>query len=382
MIWYWKFKSKKINLGFVLILIYTLVSFFSIIFYLDYDSSYNEYVGNISFWPYLFLFIVSLLFFRPFLNNNEPSIERLGKRKERLIYLFSLIYILASFITVFYQITNIISIFQGGDWLTLRNATYYDEDYKLYDSQSERFARIIASNTKLLAILIYFYYSTYLKNRLSIFKMILLLSILTPSLFTSFETAGRGSVLFLFFYFLTGYLIFKSKLSNATKLRLKYFAITLISVVLIYIISVTASRFGDQNESSIIYYISHSFMTFNYGVADSIVNYANGKYFFNNFFTDPDINYLYLGTHFGTKFITFIGTLYLDFGPVGTFLIALIVPLFMFLKKKNSNNFSSIFLYSSYYNYLISGVFVVGSGNAQKWLVIVGLFFILKTFRL
>ncbi|MDC0371987.1 hypothetical protein OAM48_05240, partial [Flavobacteriaceae bacterium] len=149
----------------------------------------------------------------------------------------------------------------------------------------------------------------------------------------------------------------------------------------IYVTAVTVSRFGTDNQSSLLYYISHSFMTFNYGVFDTIVNFADGKYFFNFFFDNPEINYRYLGTHFETKFMTFIGTLYIDFGPIGTFLISLIAPTFFILKKQKLIYFSDLYLHIVYFNYLVSGVFVIGSGNVLSWIIALLILFTLKIFR-
>ena len=380
--WYRTFKSKNIGLGFVLIFIYTLVSFLGIIFYLDDKNIYNIYRGNISFLPYVYLFFISILFFRPFLNNNQILLERVVVRKTRLLYYFSLIYILFSIISLFYQTTNVISLLAEGDWFSLRTSLYYDDDFKLYDTQLERFVRIITTNSRLLAILVYFYFLTDLKKRRrTVFNILFLFSILLPSIFTSIETAARGSLIFLFINFLTGYLVFRSKIPNAAKLKLKYFSLTLLIILSTYVTAVTISRFGTDNQSSMLFYISHSFMTFNYGVFDTIVNFANGNYFFNFFLSNPEINFNYLGTHFETKFITFIGTLYLDFGPIGTFLISLIIPYFILLNKRKPIYFSNLYLYSFYFNYLVSGVFVIGKGNVLSWIIALLILFTLKIFK-
>ena len=156
-------------------------------------------------------------------------------------------------------------------------------------------------------------------------------------------------------------------------------------MMIIFSIAVTNSRFGELDvSSSLLHYFSHSFLTFNYGVVDSIENFANGKYFFNFFYDSQYIDFFHLGTHFDTSFITFVGTLYLDFGPTGTFLIALIVPFFFNFKKKSGKNidFGDLHLYSFYLSYLLIGVFVIGTSNSLDWIIALSFYWLLKFIRI
>lgn len=60
----------------------------------------------------------------------------------------------------------------------------------------------------------------------------------------------------------------------------------IIPLILIYFIAVTVSRFEESSLNidageSMMYYLGHSMLTFNYGVMDTIQNYANGAYMFD-----------------------------------------------------------------------------------------------------
>ena len=150
---------------------------------------------------------------------------------------------------------------------------------------------------------------------------------------------------------------------------------------MVFVLSVSNSRFGSSFlSSSLLHYFSHSFLAFNYGVADSITDFAYGKYFFNKIFGSIPLDFDYLGTHFDTSFITFVGTLYIDFGPIGTFLIAMIIPVFFngIIKRRKRIDFSDLYIYSFYLNYLFIGVFVIGYDNFLNWAIALGFYKIFK----
>jgi oligosaccharide repeat unit polymerase len=164
----------------------------------------------------------------------------------------------------------------------------------------------------------------------------------------------------------------------------------LFTTFFLYSIAVTVSRFGDNAKgSSLLSYFGHSMLTFNYGLADSIHTYMNGEYFFSWFFDKlgltqyGGVEHSVLGTHFGTAFYTFVGAWYLDFGPLGTFIIAIIFPFIISLcfRYKKSVDIADIYMFLFYMDYLVMGVFVIGRGNALVWLMaflIYGIFKIIK----
>ena len=82
------------------------------------------------------------------------------------------------------------------------------------------------------------------------------------------------------------------------------------------------------------------------------------------------INLKSLGYTGGSGFYTFIGDFYIDFGPIGTFLLALVVSIFLrhFTKKANKK-LSDLVLIVFFANYFMTGVFVIGSGSALSWIM-------------
>ena len=375
---YW-FRWREFDLAFILVFIYTLVAILGVFYY---SENSNEWI--ITTWPYIYLFSVLILFFRPFFINNQKFYDAFTLKNVKFLKLFSRLYIFCGLIAMYYQIPIVIDNLESGDWLSIRNTLYYDDDFTLYQNQFERLAKIYIQYFRLPAIIALFYYLSFKENK-KYFKLLLAISIIAPSFFTAINIAARGSLIVLILEFTIGFFMFRKKLRKSIKRTINILAISIGVLIISFSIAVTNSRFGEMNvSSSLMHYFSHSFLSFNYGVADSIKEYANGKYFFNFFYDSQYLDYFSLGTHFDTSFITFVGTLYLDFGPTGTLLIALIVPLFFNFKMKSRKyvDFGDLHLYSFYMSYLLIGVFVVGLSNSLDWIIAIIFYCILKLVKI
>ena len=124
-----------------------------------------------------------------------------------------------------------------------------------------------------------------------------------------------------------------------------------------------------------MYYLGHSMLTFNYGVMDTIQNYANGAYMFDC----SSLKDIRFGTHFGTNFITFVGVLYLDFGLVGTVLVAIIFcSYFCKIGRRRYLDIPDIYLLLTYSMLIFNGVFVLGRGYGIQLLEAWIIYFLLK----
>ena len=333
--WY---RFRVFDLSSLLISIYLSVSILGIIYY-----KRNALYWDITWYIHLYLFAVIFLFMRPYLTDNQQFYDRFSIRNSKRLSVFSWLYIGSSIVAIYYQIPIVKENLISSDWAHIRDALYYEEDFKLYNNQIERFAKIYIQYFRLPAILALFYYLC--KPGKILFKLFLTISIVFPTLFSAIITAGRGSLFAFTLELTTGYFIFKKGIPYTVKRYIKYLALVLLSTVMVFVLSVSNSRFGSSFlSSSLLHYFSHSFLAFNYGVADSITDFAYGKYFFNKIFGSIPLDFDYLGTHFDTSFITFVGTLYIDFGPIGTFLIAMIIPVFFngIIKRRKRIDFSDL----------------------------------------
>jgi len=369
---------KKIDNGLVLISLYTFVAILGIFLYM---SEPNEW--HLMLWPYLYLFITFLLFARPYLSNKKLYLyEKLQTINIRKLKIACIIYIVFALFFVLFTAKRAWSNLLSNEWLTIRTNVYTDE-LEVYSNFIEWVAYAVIIYCNIAAMVLFFYFLTMHKIN-KIFLSLLFVSIVLPIVTWSMITASRSNFTTFLMALVVCYIVFNKGFSKKQKKLIMIGNISFVILIIIYSVKVTVSRFGEENQlSSLLSYFGHSFMRFNYGVVDTIQNYMGGKYFFKRFYLllgyDNDaINAQILtGTHSGNAFITFIGTLYLDWGPWGTLLIALVFP-FIINRMIKNNGIAGIYLYIVYLNYLMQGVFVIGNSNSVQWIVSFLIFFLLK----
>lgn len=204
-----------------------------------------------------------------------------------------------------------------------------------------------------------------------------------PVILSTISLASRGGMVALFANFVIVYLMVKEILPKYIKRTLVIGSSIIIPLIMIYFIAVTVNRFEESSlnidaSKSILYYLGHSMLTFNYGVMDTIKNYAYGAYMFDcNSLRDVQFE-----THFGTNFITLIGVLYLDYGFIGTILISFIFCFYISrITKKSFLDVPDIYLLITYAMLIFNGVFVLGRGYGIQLLEAWIIYFSLKFFQ-
>lgn len=362
-------RQKTLSPGLFVAIIYWISSVISI-----FEYSENDYWhGHLSYWSFSYLFIIFLLFFRTELKS-ELKVDFSQLNYNFLITVLVYIYILSGLYLAVVLSARSVDIFSGGDFLAQRTMLYYDEDFQLYKNIVERIAMNIISYFKIFAIMMFFYFLSIKKYKLS---LLLLASILIPLFQIAILTAARGSIYTLVIIFITMYFCFKKYIS--AKLNRVFLTGSLVILALFgfFVVSVSVSRFGDAFWDSLRYYFGHGMLTFNYGLTDTLNQFAYGEYAFKWFYADSLLDIDSLGAHMGTSFVTFVGNLYIDFGPFFTIIMALIIPsLVMRLIKKQ--DFASLFFHFFYLDFLLAGVFVHGSGYALDWIMAFIIYSILK----
>ena len=149
------------------------------------------------------------------------------------------------------------------------------------------------------------------------------------------------------------------------KPRFYFGCIITLKIILSIIIAITVSRFGDASAgSSFVSYLGQSMINFNANVASRIHSFANGKYFFANFYnmTVDDVcrDYLYgIESNNGSNLHTFVGNLVLDFGFIGGVIAALIFATisFLILCNKKKYDFADASFLMFYISFLFTGAF-------------------------
>jgi oligosaccharide repeat unit polymerase len=382
-IYYRKFR-RVLDAGFILLAVYTITAVVCVFYYAT-----NPNQWHLILWPFIYLFIICLLAFRPYFKYRSTDIShKLQIRKLKLLNLFCWIYIVCALIDLIFSYNAITNALNADNWRNL-----YDEhaagEILLYNNQVERLAKNFTGWLNPLAICSFFYYLT-LHKKNWFFLSLLITAIIFPNFSISIVVAARGMTFIFAIKLFLGYIFFENAISKKTKKALTIFAALFFVLFLSYILAVTTSRF-DSNSSdydskaSLLFYFGHSMLTFDYGIADSIEKFMYGDFIFrsNQDLYNAGFDAV-LGTHFGTNFFTFVGAWYLDFGPIGTLLIAFLLPILLFgyWRNKQKIDMADLFLYFFYLSWLLNGVAVHGRGYYLQWLMTVIIFTLLKIIRI
>jgi oligosaccharide repeat unit polymerase len=182
-----------------------------------------------------------------------------------------------------------------------------------------------------------------------------------------------------------GYIFFEQRILKKSKIIIVIGSILLLFLILSFTLDITKSRFDGDEKSSVLYYFGHSMLIFDYGITDTISKYLNGDYFMGS----NEKLYIHgfdsvIGTHFETNFFTFAGGWYLDFGPLGTLIIAICLPFIISQSFRNKCriDMADLYLYFFYLSFLINGVFVHGIGNIIMWIMAISLYTVFKIVKI
>lgn len=380
LILYWG-RRKKINCGFILLSLYTFVSFMGIL-----EVISNPTRWDLRVWPFLYLYVSFMLFFRPVLFDSDKLQERLVVNNFKTIKFLSIIIILFSFLSIYFYYPVAAENFRKGNWLEIRTNHYLGE-IEIFSNALVRIIANLSTHLRLAGTVLFFYFLTK-PNASKIIKLLLGVSIIIPPILIAATTASRDVFFELFMSLIVCYFIFKNGIPAKIKRLIITSALIFFSIAIIISAAITLSRFGEEKQGgSLLFYFSHSFLTFNYGLTDSINNYLYGDLFFGRIYDlitghsgKPIPLDISTGTHMSTSFFTFVGAWYIDFGPIGTLIAAITIPYFFSaaFKGKQYVTIANVFAYLFYMSYLIRGVFVPARGIAFNWAIALFIFFLLK----
>ncbi len=122
-------------------------------------------------------------------------------------------------------------------------------------------------------------------------------------------------------------------------------------------------------------------LTFDYGLTDTIDTYGKGAYTFRRFvnYVVHDLDWT-LGTHFGTSFFTFVGSLYIDFGPLGTMIaVTLLAISVRVLIRKHNLDLADMFIYLFYISTVLNGALITAPDLGWRCLLAFIIYIMLKT---
>lgn len=378
--WY---RQKRYNLGTMVIpMLYALTAILCMLNYI-----YEPKLWKLSTLPFVYMFVVYLILMIPFKQIAPYKVNSVTIRNERLVDYFIYIYIFMAFYSTYITIDYAINAFQTGDWLAVRNDMYYGEEKNWTPFQKVCLNGYAMLHT-LAEVWLFYVISLYRRKRKNIFYIILLaVAVFLPVLVSSVANAARGVLFYMVIEAFIIYYIFKGHYPRRFNRAILVFSIVVVFFSLLLSISITFSRFDDDSSNQLMLYFGHSMNSFNYGVMDTIRSYEGGRWFLGSYYDiffpgkhiqiiSPDDS---LGTHMGTAFITIIGCLYVDFGPIFTIIMAMVIAA-VFARKKLSNNatFANLYLYSVYASFIAEGVFVEGKAYGMKLIIMVLIFYVIN----
>lgn len=373
---YWH-KQRRMDYGFVTIAFYLIVAICCIFEYIA-----EPHRWELTAWPFVYLFIANLILFLPLFSSSDKIAAKVYYNRSINIpglQIFCGIYIIFALITTICYFPLAWDSLQSGAWASIRDSTY-KEEFHLFQNPILNIIANLSTHFTIAVIVIYFFLLT--QPRISkAFKTTLLISTITPMALTAIVIAARGHIFTLLFNFLLGFLCFRQYIPKRTKRTLLVWAIVFGGILGLYTIAVTIARFGQESDSSLLYYFGHSMLTFDYGLTDTIDTYGKGAYTFRRFvnYVVHDLDWT-LGTHFGTSFFTFVGSLYIDFGPLGTMIaVTLLAISVRVLIRKHNLDLADMFIYLFYISTVLNGALITAPDLGWRCLLAFIIYIMLKT---
>lgn len=376
------YKTKRADLYFTVLSAYTAVALL---------GTYNYFIGvfnddyHLSIFRLLYLFVVVMICISP-LQKVDFKSKDISIIDNRYITVLLLFFIVCGVITISFTLPKAIMLQSIGEWGELRSDVYSgDSTITLYDSQLERFFHNCFSYLLPFGCIMAFYQLTKLK--INLWLTSILFTLISLNAYASATlVASRGMIMMFAVKMLILYMIFRKQIPNYRK---KYIAIVVSFVALFlisYTMAVTESRFSDESNESLYYYLGHSMFAFDDGIMRTMHDYAGGRYQFGWLFrilgVGSEFNWLNLGCTHGTAFMTFVGNLYVDFGPFFTPVVAIFMS--MLLSKYTSKcryQLSDLIIIAFAATWYAEGVFVFSGDQSLQWLMVFVVSFIVKVFE-
>ena len=380
---YWNKQRKKNGQKHfsVLILVYLFVSVFALLFYINTKEfgGYEFVKGDIqlTLWPFIYIFVCFYFLSRIY----DHSEIKIFKENESLLRIITWLYIVSVIFYISLFFPKLISNLSSGAWAEVYNDSQTHEEY--YRNQFEHLFMVFCMYFRIPATIILFYNLT--KPKIPILETSLLAISLISYIFCCSIVAASRALMFMgILGFVVVFFFFKPYISNNVSRRLTIWSSSVIGAVFLLMAAITVARYSQYGEdvvySSIVFYFGHPMIVFDYGVVDTIKQFAHGAMFLG----DSTIGDSELGTHCDPMFSTIVGSLYKDFGPYLTILISFLFPLLLsmiFNLKKRVYDLAEISMYFYFFNDILMGAFYLNS-SILNWLMFTFIFIILKCMKM
>ena len=362
----------------IVILFYLLVAIAGIFVYKE--RAYT----NLNFFPSLYFAFICFIFFLPLMSKRSLVVNGFHIQKTRSLSVVLIVYVLFAFFNIIDQLNFLKSALIGGNFAALKQMAYGGE-ISLRNGFFWNVSRTYVSSLW-MAVMLYGFYILKDDNQPFLKGFSYILLGILPEFITCIVYTYRGGIGVIALLVISAYFLFKNVYSLKRKIQLRVLFIILFLLLLSIIIAITVSRFGDAGAgSSFVSYLGQSMINFNANVASRIHSFANGKYFFANFYnmTVDDVcrDYLYgIESNNGANLHTFVGNLVLDFGFIGGVIAALTSSTisFLILCNKRKYDFADASFLMFYISFLCTGAFHSKCGFSFDCMAFFTIYAILK----
>ena len=338
------YKKAKFSSGLVVILSYLVYGILSFILYSD--NYLGKSYGELNLFPFIYLFIMLYMFLSPVFKYERSDVMQVCKPNYIIIQVFLLVYSASAIITL----PSILSHLKEGLKLLLidssAGAELYNESFDNYVVTNNSISgiygliAIIYNTFSDVAKFMFFYYLT-LNNKKKIFIILFIITFIIDSLYP-LTKGGRTPLVMNLFSILMAVTLFYPFYSFKIKKELKKCGLILLIIVSIPFMALTISRFGDRDYGTfggVLLYVGQAPLNFNTKALDAggIRNGDRTINLFKQFIFDGtprDINevrmkYRHLKMD-DSIFSTYVGDFVLDYGPIGAFIIFLLLFLWFY----------------------------------------------------
>lgn len=371
--------TKKFNiLGRIIYLLYTFVALCAVV-------AVNEGALNYSttFFPYIFLIIAYVIFFAPFLKrNSQLSVLKVQKHINNRYVFVLLIYCICTAITIKCFLPSVINLMRTGNWAMNRYSLYQGEMQFPYSNVFELIAMNLTDYLRLIVLVVSF--ALLRENKENRKKIVLAYSSIVAAvvsmLCSAIYTSSRGTIVNTFILVMAIYCFFQTDYEKNRKRYFTIIAMLGVAAVVPYIIAVTVSRFDSSSQSAVLSYFGQAPVIFNSGVW-GIDRYMYGKFAFGSLFGYTEFSEASIGGTWDNGFYTFVGWLFIDWGPLGVIIIGIIITACVnrFVCKMQYS-ISDVYLIFFVYSTLLQGVFVIGRSYCYTLVIGIAIYFVFKVF--
>lgn len=372
-------RRKRFDLFFLIMLAYALTAIMGTI---DYHLGVFSQTYDLSVFRLSFLFMIILINLLPYRHVDTCNKDIYISENKGITYLLYF-FIAAGIVSAYFTLPKAIMLQQMDDWGSLRQDIYAgDSDITLYDSQFERLAKNFYSYLQPFGSIMAFYQLT--KPRINKTLTVTLFSVWIINAYASATlVASRGMIMLLALKLLVLYIIFKNIIPSNRKKFMFTSAIVVGVFFFIYTMSVTEARFGDESNESLLRYFGHSMYAFDDGIMRTMTDHAWGRYQFGWLYrlmgASSYFSWTALGCTHGTAFMTYVGDLYVDFGTIGTFIIACLMALLVNkFTDKPFYKLSDLVVIGFTASWFTEGIFVFAGDQSMLWFMVFVVYFIVK----